>query len=89
MSWIHNETNYDSQLDTSKDLEKSEPLPLQAESHKPYDLLCDWFRLTCGRPKLEIREKVFEESERVYREYHTLPNFTQQRAIVGLRNRWS
>ena len=38
---------------------------------------------------MEIREKVFEEREKVYREYQTLPNFTQQRAIAWLRNRWS
>ena len=66
-----------------------EPLPLRAESHKPYEFLRDWFKLTCGRPKSKIREKVFEEREKVYKEYQTLPNFTQQRALVGLRNGWS
>ena len=86
---MHNETNYDRQLDSYRDLEKSEPLLLWVESHKPYDLLRDWFRLTCGRLKPKIREKVFEEREKVYREYQTLPNFTQQRAIAGLRNRWN
>ena len=58
---MHNETNYVRKLDTYRDLEKSEPLPIWVESHKPYDLLRDWFRSTCGRPKLEIREKVFEK----------------------------
>lgn len=41
MSWMHNETNYDRQLDTYRDVERSEPLPLWDESHKPYDLLQD------------------------------------------------
>lgn len=39
MSWMHNEINYDWQLDTYRDVERSEPLPLRAESHKPYNLL--------------------------------------------------
>ena len=69
MSWTHNETNYDRKLDTYRDLEKFEPLPLRAESHKPYELLRDWFKLTCWRPKPKIREKVFEERKKVYREY--------------------
>lgn len=39
MSWMHNETNYDRKLDTYRDVERSKPLPLQAKSHKLYDLL--------------------------------------------------
>ena len=60
MSWIHNETNYDRQSDTYRELDRSEPLPLLAKSHRPHDLLRDWFKLTCGRPKSKIKE-VFEE----------------------------
>lgn len=89
MSWMSNETNYDSQMDAYRELERSEPLPLRAESSKPDDLLRDWFRLTYGGLKLKIREKVFSEREKVYKEYEALPNFAQQRALVGLRNHWS
>lgn len=28
MSWMHNKTNYDRQVDTYRDVERSEPLPL-------------------------------------------------------------
>ena len=61
MSWMANETNYDPQLDAYREFERSEPLPLWAESSKPDELLRDWFRLTYGGLKLEIREKVFLE----------------------------
>ena len=77
MSQIHNEKNYDRQLNAYRDLEKYKPLPLQVESHKPDDLLQDYFRLTYGKPKPKIREKVFVKREKVYRYYQTLPNFTQ------------
>ena len=68
MSWMYNKTNYDRQLNAYRDLEKSEPLPLWDESRTPDDLLRDWFRLTYGKLKLEIREKVFVEREKVYRD---------------------
>lgn len=32
---------------------------------------------------------MFEEREFFYKDYQTLPNFTQQRAIAGVRNGWS
>ena len=67
MSWMHNETNYDRQLGAYNELEKSEPLPLQDESYKPDDLLRDWFRLTYEELKLEVKEKVFSEREKVYK----------------------
>ena len=56
---MHNKTNYDRQLDTYRDPEKFEPLPLRIESHKPYDLLRDWFSATYGRPKPDMNEKAF------------------------------
>jgi hypothetical protein len=71
------ETNYDCQLDTYRELERTKPLPLRAESSKPDELLRDWFRLTYGGLMPEIWEKVFAELEKVYKEYETLPNFTQ------------
>ena len=86
---MHNETNYDRQLDVYKELEKSEPLSLRAKSCKPNEILRDWLKLTCRGLKLEIREKVFLEREKVYREYEALPNFSQQWALAGLRNQWN
>lgn len=77
MSWMANETNYDHQLDTYRETENTEPLPLRAESSKPEELLQDWLRLTYGRLMPETQEKVFAEREKVYKEYETLPNFTQ------------
>ena len=48
MSWMHNETNYDRQLDAYRELEKSEPLQLRAKSSKPDELLRDWLKLSFG-----------------------------------------
>ena len=76
-------------MDAYIELEKSEPLSLRVESCKPDDLLRDWFRLTSGGLKLEIREKVFSKREKVYKEYEALPNFAQQWDLAGLRNWWN
>lgn len=89
MSWMHNEGNYDRQLNIYRDLEKYEPLPLRAESHKPNVLLRDWLNLTYGKQKPDIREKVFALRDRVYREYQGLPYFSFQRGLAGVRSWWN
>ena len=48
MCWMHNEANYDRQLNNYRDDERIEPLTLRAESSKLDEVLIDWFTLTYG-----------------------------------------
>lgn len=56
ISQMHNETNYDRQLNNYKDEERIKPLSLRVESNKLEEILRDWFILTYGDKHKEIRK---------------------------------
>ena len=76
MSWMHNEANYDRQLNNYRDDERIEPLPLRAKSSKLDEVLRDWFTLTYGDKKEKIRNRFFVARAKFYIDYENLPYFT-------------
>ena len=76
MSWMHNEANYDRQLNNYRDDERTEPLTLRAKSSKPEEVLRDWFKLTYGDKNKEIRDKIFVARTKIYVDYENLPYFS-------------
>ena len=85
---MHNEANYDKQLNNYRDEERIEPLPLKVESNGPKEILRDWFRLTYGYVQNEIRKKIFEAKTKVYTKYDNMPYFSFQRIMAGVKRRW-
>ena len=75
MSWMHNEANYDRQLNNYRDEEIIEPMPLRAKSKKLEEILRYYFKLTYGDVHKEIRKKIFEARTKVYAEYDNMPYF--------------
>ena len=76
MSWMSNEANYDRQLVNYRDEERTEPLPLRAESKQPEEMLGDWFTLTYGKSNPKVKKKIFAARAKVYSEYENFPYFS-------------
>ena len=73
---MHNEANYDRQLNNYRDDERTEPLSLRVESSKPEEVLRDWFTLTYGDKEEEIRDRIFSTRTKFYADYENLPYFS-------------
>ena len=88
MSWIYNEANYDRKLNNYRDEERTKPLPLRVESSKPKEVLRDWFQLTDGDEKKELRDRIFVSRTKAYANYENLPYFFFQRVMASIKSRW-
>ena len=86
---MSNKENYDRKLNNYRDEERTEPLPLRAESCKPKEVLRDWFKLTYGNKNKEVRDRIFSTITKAYVDYENLPYFVFQRAMTGVRSRWA
>jgi hypothetical protein len=67
----------------------TEPLPLRAESSKPKEVLMDWFKLTYGDKNKGVWDRIFATRTKAYVDYENLPCFSFQRAMAGVRSRWT
>ena len=85
---MSNEPNYDEQLNNYRDEERTEPLPLRAESSKLEEVLRDWFRLTYGDKNKELRDRIFVSKTKAYADYENLPYFFFQRVMASIKSRW-
>ena len=73
---MHNEANYDRQLNNYRDEERTEPLSLRAESSKLEEILRDWFRLTYRDKNKGVRDRIFATRTKAYVDYENLPYFS-------------